>query len=160
MEQDCVSQVSATRFGTGVRMDLIDSDFLREMGYIMHVGAIKYGELNWKKGLQGEKGGINHAFQHLADYNADKPCDYGPRETHLAQVAVNAMFEFYFERQRRLANEAVEIEIQRKAGEKKRAADELAAQYSGLSKTERAKFITAAFGGGAKVVRLVVKKRK
>ncbi len=147
-----------TRYTTGVRMDLLDSDFITEMGKIMHVGAQKYGEFNWKKGLSGEKGGINHAFQHLADYNADKPCDYGPRETHLAQVAINAMFEFFFERGRRLANEAAKVEMQRKADERKHQADELARKYSGLSRSERAKFIAGAFGAGSKVIRKLKRK--
>lgn len=90
----------AKRFDTGVRLDLLVPEFLVEMAKIMCVGAKKYGELNWKKGgLTGEKGGVNHALHHLLQYMADEPCDYGPRETHLAQVAVNAMFEFWYARQ-------------------------------------------------------------
>ena len=91
------------RFQTGIRMDLLDPDFLQEMGKIMHVGAVKYGDLNWKKGLSGEKGGLNHALQHLMQYMNKTPCDYGEREVHLAQVAVNAMFEYYFARKEREA---------------------------------------------------------
>ncbi len=149
----------ATRYSTGVRIDLVDPDFLVEMGKIMHVGAQKYGELNWKKGLSGEKGGVNHAFQHLTDYVADKPCDYGPRETHLAQVAINAMFEFHFERQRRLACQNAEAEMQRRADAREQEAQIMASKYAGLSRAERAKFIASAFGAGAKVVKKAVGKK-
>lgn len=97
--------MAATRYDVGVRMDLLDPTFLQEMGKIMSHGAKKYGELNWKKGLSGENGGLNHALIHLSQYQDGTPCDYGPPETHLAQVAVNAMFEFYFAREARLLEE-------------------------------------------------------
>jgi hypothetical protein len=92
---------NAPRFEVGVRMDLLYGDFLIEMGKIMSVGARKYGENNWRKpGLDGDKSGANHALCHLMEYLENKPNDYGPREMHLAQVAVNAMFEFYHYRLR------------------------------------------------------------
>lgn len=130
----------ATRYSTGVRIDLVDADYLVALGQIMHVGAEKYGELNWRKGLEGEKGGINHAYQHLAAYVGFKPCDYGPREMHLAQVGINAMFEFAFERQRRLANEAVEAEKDSIAREEARKAEALSEQYRSMSALERKRF--------------------
>lgn len=98
----------ATRYDTGKRYDLLDPIFLDAMAHIMHVGAIKYGDKNWLKGLAGAKGGINHAFAHLCEYLENTPCDYGPREMHLAQVAVNAMFEYHFAFEQRQLNEACE----------------------------------------------------
>lgn len=92
----CGATTGAKRYDTGVRMDLLIPQFLIEMGKIMSVGEKKYGELNWQKGgLKGEKGGVNHALQHIMQYMNDDPCDYGPRHCHLAQVAVNAMFEWW-----------------------------------------------------------------
>ncbi len=90
----------AKRYPVKTRFDLLDPEFLRDMALIMAVGADKYGDDNWKKGLTGMNGGINHAYGHLYDYQADLPNDYGPRYMHLAQVAVNAMFEAHFERER------------------------------------------------------------
>ena len=93
------------RHPCGKRFDLLVPEFLEEMAKIMAVGVQKYGVDKWKGGLTWEHSGINHAMAHLLEYMQNAPCDYGPRETHLAQVAVNAMFEFHFERQRRLAKE-------------------------------------------------------
>ncbi len=86
----------------GVRFDLLVPEFLEAMAKIMSVGSKKYGDRNWEKGLTGENSGINHAMAHLAAYMADAPNDYGNRSMHLAQVAVNAMFEFHFRTQREL----------------------------------------------------------
>lgn len=95
--------MSATRNPTGERYDLLVPEFIAAMARIMQVGAERYGECNWKKGLEGDKSGINHAYAHLNQYQRNLPNDYGPRELHLAQVAVNAMFEFWFEVQRQRA---------------------------------------------------------
>lgn len=86
----------AKRDDTGCRMDLLVPEFLEAMGHIMDVGAKKYGELNWKKGLPGTKSGLNHALKHLMEYMRKHPCDYGDLQMHLAQVAVNCMFEYWF----------------------------------------------------------------
>ena len=95
----------ATRFDTGCRLDLLEPDFLEAMGHIMYVGAKKYGVNNWKKGLPGEKSGHNHAMKHLLEFMQGVPNDYGPPEMHYAQVAINAMFQFFEERNKRLAVE-------------------------------------------------------
>ncbi len=65
----------------GVRFDLLVPEFLEAMAKIMAIGAKKYGDRNWEKGLTGENGGINHAMAHLSAYMANKPNDYGPRQT-------------------------------------------------------------------------------
>jgi hypothetical protein len=109
---------AATRFREGKRYDLLEADFLAAMAMIMDVGASKYGEHNWKKGLKGEKGGVNHALSHIIQYQQGAPNDYGPKEIHMAQVAINAMFEFHFCRQERMMKEADEvIEANKKAVE-------------------------------------------
>lgn len=100
----------AKRHDVGVRFDLLDPEFMKAMAKIMAIGAEKYGERNWQKpGLQGEKGGVNHALKHLQEYMAGEPNDYGELEMHMAQVAINAMFEFFHHRQARM------VEQQRKA---------------------------------------------
>lgn len=84
------------RLACGIRYDLLMPEFLQAMAEIMAVGAKKYGEKNWMKGLSGENSGVNHAMKHLIEYQKGTANDYGPRKMHLAQVAVNAMFEFHF----------------------------------------------------------------
>ena len=106
MAQKINAEKGEYRFGCGVRFDLLDPDFIRGMAHIMHRGAEKYGPDNWKKGLTGENSGINHAVKHCMEYLADEPCDYGEREAHLYQVAVNAMFEAYHAKKARLAKAA------------------------------------------------------
>ena len=91
------------RHTCGKRFDLLDPDFIEARSKIMYAGEQKYGPDNWKKGLSGENSGVNHAFAHLCEYQQNTPCDYGPREMHLAQVAVNAMFEYYHSKKARLA---------------------------------------------------------
>jgi hypothetical protein len=98
----------ATRFDTGCRLDLLEPDFLEAMGIIMNVGAKKYGEENWKKGLPGEKSGHNHALKHLLEFRQGIPNDYGEMEMHYAQVAINAMFQFYEEKKKRLIQQAMQ----------------------------------------------------
>lgn len=88
-------ETKAKRYSIGCRLDLLHPEFIEAMGTIMCVGASKYGERNWMKGLKGENGGVNHALKHLMEYMSGVKCDYGERKMHLAQVAVNAMFEFY-----------------------------------------------------------------
>ncbi len=99
----------AYRVECGCRLDLLDPDFLLAMAHIMAVGAKKYGEKNWQKpGLDGEHGGVNHALKHLMEYQAGVPNDYGPEELHMAQVAVNAMFEHFHCKRKRAEKKIVE----------------------------------------------------
>lgn len=87
------------------RFDLLDPRFIDGMAHIMAIGAKKYGENKWQGGLTGVHSGLNHAHKHLNEYQADVPNDYGEREYHLYQTAVNCMFEAYFlrlQRQERL----------------------------------------------------------
>ncbi len=86
------------RLPCGVRYDLLDAGILEAMAQIMAAGCKKYGPDNWRKGLTGENSGINHALKHIMEYQAKKPNDYGACRMHLAQAAVNLMFEFYFDK--------------------------------------------------------------
>jgi hypothetical protein len=86
-----------TRQPVAVRFDLLDFEFLQALAHIAHVGAEKYGDRNWQKGLAGSKGGLNHAVKHIAEYQTGVLNDYGPRRLHLAQAAWNLMAEFYFD---------------------------------------------------------------
>ena len=96
------------RHPSGKRFDLLDPDFLEAMAKIMWEGERKYGPDNWKKGLSGENSGVNHGLAHMIEYMAGTKCDYGPREMHLAQVAVNAMFEYFHAKKARLEREGAE----------------------------------------------------
>jgi hypothetical protein len=99
------------RKGCDIRFDLLEPEFITAMAHIMSVGAKKYGDYNWQKGLSGANGGINHAIKHLMEYQANTPNDYGPRKMHLVQVAVNAMFEFYYDGQREAKKEMMDEKL-------------------------------------------------
>jgi Domain of unknown function (DUF5664) len=76
--------------------------FLTDVAHILYVGAEKYGDKNWQKGLTGVNSGLNHAIKHYFEYEHDYPCDYGERRVHLAQVIVNLMFEWWLTRKKNL----------------------------------------------------------
>ena len=63
----------------------------------------------WKRGLEDDKCPLNHIMDHLCAYELNEAHDkMGDRKGHLAAIAVNAMFEYFFEARReaqRLAEE-------------------------------------------------------
>jgi Domain of unknown function (DUF5664) len=94
----------AKRNKIGLRFDIIDPNFLKALAQIGYYGADKYGDLNWQKSrLDGEKGPINHIYDHLHKYRTREPYDHEvigtKRKYHLAAIAFNAMMEFWYEEQ-------------------------------------------------------------
>jgi hypothetical protein len=98
----CVpSPVEAQREPIPVRYDLLIPEFIREMSRLVAIGAEVYGDRNWQRSrLQGEKGPVNHIYEHMHDYLTMQPHDrLNPHSSsHLVSVAVNAMFEWWYER--------------------------------------------------------------
>lgn len=110
----------AQRNPIGVRYDLLVPEFLEAMAQLMHAGT-HYdqvpGEPNWQKGLPGEKSPINHIMDHLINYQMGYSHDHlGNRRYHLAAVALNAMFEFWFELEREEAQFAEMLSSDRELG--------------------------------------------
>lgn len=93
--------VSEYRHPCGKRFDLLVPEFIAAMSTVMAVGAAKYGECKWKEGLSGENGGINHALGHIMDYQAGTKSNHSDDvRFHLAQAAVNLMFEYYLSKEK------------------------------------------------------------
>lgn len=90
--------LQAKRQPVNFRYDILDEGFLHAMAEILALGAAKYGDYNWQQSrLTGEKGPINHIYDHLRQYRQEIPHDVFPDLEHqLAAVAVNAMMEYWY----------------------------------------------------------------
>lgn len=81
------------------RYDILDPEFIKAMAMVAQYGAEKYGEYNWLKSrLAGEKGPINHIYEHLRQYRVGEAYDKfdGGNQWHLVAIAFNAMMEFAY----------------------------------------------------------------
>jgi hypothetical protein len=70
----------------GLRLDLISWVALRRLGETLAEGAAKYGDHNWRFGID-QSNLINHALIHIHKYN-----DGDRSEDHLAHAMCNLMF--------------------------------------------------------------------
>jgi hypothetical protein len=83
------------------RFDLLVWEFIDEMARVMAEGAVSHGEPgddgHWQGGFDDEQKDIwNHVWEHHRRYReGDKS------EPHLAKMAVGAMFQWYFDEERR-----------------------------------------------------------
>ena len=68
-----------------VRFDLIDGPALFEMAKVLHTGAVKYGENNWRKIDIPDH--LNHLIMHAYAYLADDKSD-----DHLSHIMCRSMF--------------------------------------------------------------------
>jgi hypothetical protein len=72
------------------RVDLLDPEFLLEMGRVMEFGAQKYGAHNWKKGIVYSR--LYGALQrHALGFWKGEPIDKESGLKALAHIAINAM---------------------------------------------------------------------
>ena len=80
-----------------LRFDLIDPEFEKAMAQVLTNGVVKYGESNWKS-IDKAKARYTAALQrHLNEYRHGYLYDTESQCTHLAMIAVNAMFLQWFE---------------------------------------------------------------
>ena len=78
----------------------INADFIVEMARVLAFGAKKYGANNWTQAPEAEARDIylNALIRHVLAYaTGDQHC-VKDGQYHLAQIAVNAMFLFYFDK--------------------------------------------------------------
>lgn len=77
--------------------------FIAEMARVLAYGAQKYGVDNWKKAPESEARDIylNALIRHVLAYAKGNEYNYEEGQYHLAQIAVNAMFLFYFDKYRK-----------------------------------------------------------
>jgi len=95
----------ATRNLVPYRYDLLPPEALREWAERLSLGAEKYGDDNWKKGLPGPKNPLNHALAHLIAYMRKREGGVGFDELDedgdtpaqdLGAILCNIGFEYYF----------------------------------------------------------------
>ena len=78
----------------------LHAGFIAEMARVLAYGAQKYGIDNWKKAPESEARDIylNALIRHVLAYAKGHQHNYVECQYHMAQIAVNAMFLFYFDR--------------------------------------------------------------
>ena len=80
-----------------LRFDLILPEFEEAMAHVLTHGAKEYGANNWQK-VEGAKARYTGALQrHLNQYRKGYMYDLDSDCNNLAQIAVNAMFLYWFE---------------------------------------------------------------
>ena len=78
----------------------LSADFITEMARVLAFGAEKYGASNWKQAPRAEARDIylNALLRHVLAYAKGNQHCAKDGQYHLAQIAVNAMFLFYFDK--------------------------------------------------------------
>ncbi len=86
------------RAASGVQY--LRADFITEMARVLAFGAEKYGANNWKQAPMAEARDIylNALLRHALAYAKGNQHCVKDGQYHLAQIAVNAMFLFYFDK--------------------------------------------------------------
>ena len=83
-----------------IRYDLLVWEFIDEMAQVMAEGAKSHGEAgsdgHWQKGFDNEDRDIwNHVFNHQRQWR-----EGDTSEPHLAKIAIGAMFQWYFDKEK------------------------------------------------------------
>ncbi|NDG29294.1 hypothetical protein EB118_04225 [bacterium] len=86
------SQCAGKKFDGGkVRVDLLPTESLFEVAKVLGFGADKYGEHNWRKGIEWSR--VYAAAQrHMMKWNAGETHDEESGMNHLAHACVNLLF--------------------------------------------------------------------
>ena len=103
---DSGDQTKKKRDPVNFRYDGLNLDFLKMMAELAHYAGNKYGRenpdglSNYRDArLDGEKGPINHIFEHLRQYQTGEPHDHFTDPIyHLVAIAYNTMMEAYYVR--------------------------------------------------------------
>ena len=82
-----------------LRFDLILPDFEEAMAYVLTHGAKEYGANNWQKVADAKARYTGALQRHLNQYRKGYMYDLDSDCNNLAQIAVNAMFLYWFEHQ-------------------------------------------------------------
>jgi hypothetical protein len=84
-----------------VRVNLIDPNFLYEIGAILTFGAAQYGEYNWRS--VSEDRYYAALYRHLLAMQRGETMDSEPpKMSHAAAIACNAMFLWYSQQKQNL----------------------------------------------------------
>lgn len=97
-KEGTVSETGSLRYNTGKpQMSNIPPEFLLEMAKVMTMGAEKYGKNNWKLGNKMSVP-YDSLKRHLYSFVMGETIDDESKCHHLAHLAVNAMFMWYYEK--------------------------------------------------------------
>lgn len=82
--------------GGKTRVELIEPDFLRNLGHVLRFGADKYGEDNWKRGIADYEAArlrvLGALGRHWLDLLSGRTNDYESRQHIAGHIAACAMF--------------------------------------------------------------------
>ncbi len=78
------------------RVDLISPVVLEELGKILTMGAAKYGDRNWEKGIDYNRI-YGAALRHLLDFWSGEDLDAESGLLHLSHCLCNLMFLIHYE---------------------------------------------------------------
>jgi len=81
--------------------DLLVPEFIEEVAKVMTLGAQKYAPNNWKYVEDAESRYLAALYRHLNAYHKGEKIDPESGLSHLAHIACNAMFLFWFDIQKR-----------------------------------------------------------
>lgn len=92
------SQCEGKKFDDGkIRVDLLPSESLFEVAKVLTFGAVKYGEHNWRKGIEWSR--LYAAAQrHMMKWNAGETHDDESGMNHLAHACVNLLMLLSYEK--------------------------------------------------------------
>ena len=79
-----------------LRMDLITAEFMRELAKVLTLGASKYGDKNWAKGIKWGRV-FGACLRHLYDWLGGEKIDPESGLSHLAHAVCNLMFLITYE---------------------------------------------------------------
>jgi hypothetical protein len=77
-------------------MNLLVPEFIESVGVVLTLGAKKYSADNWKYNLETERI-IAALYRHLIAYHKGEKLDPETGVSHLAHIACNAMFLFWYD---------------------------------------------------------------
>lgn len=82
------------------RLDLIEPEFIEQVGKVLTFGAQKYEPNNWQNVDDAENRYYAALMRHLLAYRKGEEKDPESGLSHLAHAACNAMFLLHFEQEK------------------------------------------------------------
>ena len=82
-----------------LRLDLIEPQFIEDVGAALTVGANIYGENSWQNVPNAENRYYAATMRHLMAWRKGEKTDPESGLSHLAHVAANTMFLLHFEQE-------------------------------------------------------------
>ena len=101
-------QTNSTPLGTGkkddegkVQLDLIEPDFILNVGEVLTQGAKKYGKNNWQKLEDAEDRYYSAIMRHLMAWRMGEKTDTDSGLNPMYHIAANAMFLAHIDKEKK-----------------------------------------------------------